>query len=563
MDDKMRARTLFYLIFINLLIIVLLTGCQTGNSPATAIAITPPIPQDELQEKALEFIGLLAEGDYSTAVEWFNDLMKEQAGSANSLGSVWSNLIMQVGAYQGPLSLRTSEEASYDIVNVTTQFENSQLDIKIVFDDQGKVAGMWFNPAGEQAAYSLPAYADSESYTDREVTIGDGEWALPGTLSLPVGEGPFPAVVLVHGSGPNDRDETIGANKPFQDLAAGLATRGIAVLRYEKRTRQYPEKIMALGEQFTAKEEAIDDALIAVNTLRNTPGVDAQRIYLLGHSMGGMLAPRIAAQDPGIAGLIVLAGPTRPLEDLILEQQKYLANLDGTISPEEQSEIERTEQMVARVKDLATLTASKAADLPLGIPAPYWLDLHGYKPADSASQLAMPLFALQGERDYQVTLEDLEGWRAALAGREDVFLKSYPGLNHLFMSGQGKASPSDYLKANHVAQEVIEDITSFIEQGTVKTKPKLFGGIMNTNQITQLMLLVVPLLLLQAGLCLYALSDLIKRKQTRGPRWLWFVLLILTLFAVPTGLIVSAIYLAWARKEEYDDEYDEYIDDTN
>ena len=157
-------------------------------------------------------------------------------------------------------------------------------------------------------------------------------------------------MVLVHGSGPNDRDETIGANKPFRDLAWGLATRSIAVLRYEKRTKQYPGKLMATGVgQFTAQEESIDDALSAVGQLRGTEGIDPKRIFVLGHSLGGTLAPRIGQADPKITGLIIMAGSTRPLEDMVVEQTRYLISLNGTPTAEGEAKLSEVQLIAAKV----------------------------------------------------------------------------------------------------------------------------------------------------------------------------------------------------------------------
>ena len=150
----------------------------------------------------------------------------------------------------------------------------------------------------------------------------------------------MPAVILVHGSGPNDRDETIGANKPFKDLATGLASRGIAVLRYDKRTRVHGAKVAALTD-FTVNQEVIEDVIEAVKALRAQPRIDPARVFVLGHSLGGMLVPRIATADPTIAGLIVLAGAARPLEEAIVAQSRYIAVADGTISPEEQQGIDQ------------------------------------------------------------------------------------------------------------------------------------------------------------------------------------------------------------------------------
>ncbi len=149
---------------------------------------------------------------------------------------------------------------------------------------------------------------------------------------MPVGQGLFPAVVLVHGSGPQDRDETIGPNKPFRDLAWGLATYGIAVLRYEKRTRVYGQKLQQdkkLLTSFTVYEETVDDAVSAVALLSQTPGIRPDRIFVLGHSQGGMTIPRVAQKDKQAAGFIIMAGLTRPLEDAILKQNRYLLSISG------------------------------------------------------------------------------------------------------------------------------------------------------------------------------------------------------------------------------------------
>ena len=199
---------------------------------------------------------------------------------------------------------------------VTCAFANASLDINVAFNEQDKIVGLNITQVGgvEQqytTVYEPPAYVNQDLFTEREVQIGEGEWVLPGTLSIPVGDGPFAAVLLVHGSGPNDRDEAIGPNKPFRDLAWGLASQGIVVLRYDKRTKVYPEKMSDLLNTLTVKEEVIDDVLEAVSLLRSIPEVDSQRIVVLGHSMGGYLLPRIGAADRGIAGLVVLAGLCR------------------------------------------------------------------------------------------------------------------------------------------------------------------------------------------------------------------------------------------------------------
>ncbi|NLM46836.1 MAG: alpha/beta hydrolase, partial [Firmicutes bacterium] len=270
-----------------------------------------------------------------------------------------------------------------------------------------------------------------------------------------------PAVILVHGSGPQDRDETIGPNKPFKDLALGLAGQGIAVLRYDKRTYVHGAKIASLPA-FTVREESIDDALAAFSLLQAESKVRSDRIFLLGHSLGGTLAPRIGAENQNLAGLIILAGAVRPLEELILEQSRYLAEADGKVTEAEATWLELLAQSIERIRDLKLTADAPAADL-LNIPASYWLDLRGYNPASLAKDLQLPMLILQGERDYQVTMADFALWQEYLAGRDNVTFKSYPGPNHLFMAGEGASLPAEYEEPKNVAAEVVNDIARWIK----------------------------------------------------------------------------------------------------
>jgi dienelactone hydrolase len=348
----------------------------------------------------------------------------------------------------------------YKVVFVTCEFQRVPLDVKVVFTSDNKITGLFFTPSGK---YKPPSYADLSKFDEEELSLGKGILRLPGTLSVPKGEGPFPALVLVHGSGPHDRDETIGPNKPFRDLAHGWASRGIAVLRYEKRTKQHQIMMALVSSRITVKEETIDDAVAAVETLASHKKIDPRRIFVLGHSLGGMLIPRIGKAKDAIAGFIILAGSTRPLEDLVLEQTKYLVSLGGKLTEEEQKKVQELERQVARVKSPDLSAATPKNELPFGAPAEYWLALRGYEPATEAMGLQKPMLILQGERDYQTTMEDFANWKKALAARKDVRLVSYPKLNHLFMEGEGKSRPEEYSRPGNVAAVVIEDTAKWIE----------------------------------------------------------------------------------------------------
>ena len=294
------------------------------------------------------------------------------------------------------------------------------------------------------------------------MTVGAGtEWALPGTLSMPVGKGDFPAVVLVHGSGPNDRDESLLASKPFHDLAWGLASQGIAVLRYDKRTRVHPAKTVKI-KRFTVKDETTDDALAAVALLRQTPGVDPKRIFVLGHSLGAMLVPRVGAADPRIRGLVIMAGPTTALEDEMPRQYEYLFSLDGKLDDDERKMIDKAKSDQARIKQL-TAADIDSQELLQGVPASYWLDLRGYDPVGTARKLKMPILVLQGERDYNVTMASFRDWQK-LAGGKTVALKSYPKLDHLFLEGEGHSTDAQYAVPRNIPKYVIDEIAAFVKR---------------------------------------------------------------------------------------------------
>jgi uncharacterized protein len=411
----------------------------------------------------------MAKGEFASATKGFDAAMKA-AMSAERLGQTWSQLTTQAGAFQSRTGSREAQEAGFRTVYVTCRFEKTTMDIKVVFDKDGKIGGLWFVPKqSAEVPYKPPSYVHEERFEECPVVVNKGgEWPLPGMLTVPKGKGPFPAVVLVHGSGPQDRDETIGPNKPFKDIAWGLASRGIAVLRYDKRTKVWQAqmaqsaKLLKTADNFTVKDEVIDDALAAVELLRQSQRIAPDKIFVLGHSLGGTLIPRIGKADPKIAGLIVMAGTTRPFEDVLLEQIMYVASLGGPMTDETKKEVDNYKQQIAIVKSLTPSTKSSASSLIIGVPASYWLDIRGYVPAEMAKSLKQSMLILQGARDYQSTTADFKIWKDALGSRTDVTLKLYPDLNHLFMTGVGKATPAEYAKPGIVAEVMVSDVGDWI-----------------------------------------------------------------------------------------------------
>ena len=270
-------------------------------------------------------------------------------------------------------------------------------------------------------------------------------------------------MVLVSGSGPGDQDETVGPNKPFLDIALGLAARGIASVRYDKRTRDYPQSVEP--QTFTMAQEYVPDALAAITLLEHEPAVDPHLIFVLGHSQGGTYAPLIAKQAPTVAGVILLAAGAQPLGAALLRQVRYLATLPGTTGVQAKAQLPEVESIAALIDDPAALREESPGTVLLGGVGPiYFLSGLAYDEAATARAIPQPLLFLQGERDYQVTVaHDLDVWRQGLMGRKGVTVVRFPKADHLFLAGSGAPTPLEYQKPGRVDPKVIGTIASWID----------------------------------------------------------------------------------------------------
>ena len=332
--------------------------------------------------------------------------------------------------------------------------------------DDGRLLGLQLAPLGAAepiAPWQPPSYADPASFEEQEVTLESGPRSVPGTLTAPLDRArPGAAVVLLAGSGSLDRDETIGRNKPLKDIAWGLASRGITVVRFDKVTYTHAGDLKD-AQNFTLSDEYVPQAIAAIRLLQQHPTVDPDRIFVLGHSLGGTVAPRIAAEEPSVAGLILLAGGAQPLHWTIVRQARHLASLNTVTARASQPAIDALTEKAQRVDSPDLCLFTPASELPLGAPASYWLDLRDYQPTQLAATLDRPILILQGGRDYQVTIDDdLARWQQALTGHDHVTVHVYPSLNHLFTPGEGPSSPAEYEPAQHVDPTVVTDIVTWL-----------------------------------------------------------------------------------------------------
>lgn len=416
------------------------------------LAVSGGVVAAEPTTTATHLLDQLDAGRYAEAEAMFSAQMKA-AVPAEKLKAVWESLPAQMGAAGPRGDARTSEADGFRIVVIPLHYANGALQARIALDKDDKIAGFLVQPV---AAAPPPPPAADASFIEQEFNVppsGTATAPLPGTLTLPKGSGPFPAIVLVHGSGPQDRDETIGPNRPFLDIARGLAAQGIAVLRYEKRSHARPQDFKAT---FSIDDETTDDAVAAVSALATTNSIDPRHIFLLGHSQGGLLAGRIAkAADGKLAGLVLLAAPARPILDLLAEQNRYMVGLDGTISADEQAHLTALDAAIAAVR------GNPDARL-MDIPGRFWQQLEQVDPIADARDSKLPVLLLQGGRDFQVVDADWQRWNNGLKGERYRF-QHYPALNHLGISGEGKGSLEEYARPGHVDAALINDIAQWIK----------------------------------------------------------------------------------------------------
>ena len=301
------------------------------------------------------------------------------------------------------------------------------------------------------------------------IVLGQGtRFPLKGLLTLPDNlSAPVPAVVLVHGSGSSNMDEKVGKLTPFKDIAQGLAGRGVACIRYDKRSYAHGLKMM-LDKTLviTAREEAIEDALLAAALLRADHRIDPQRVFLAGHSMGGLLAPRIECSGGDFAGLILLAGSPRRMEEILLDQtREAAAHMKGLPRKILEKQLRKLEKTFEGLYDLTDEEAKKKK-VAGGTTLYYFKDMGQPTVADWLAKTAKPTLVMQGEKDVQVKADvDFRLYQELLAGRENVTFKLYPGLGHTFVPAIATSladAKKEFAKERHIGNEVLDVLADWI-----------------------------------------------------------------------------------------------------
>lgn len=398
------------------------------------------------QETGKYFIQtLLQDKDYSKAYTFFDETMKNII-SESVLKETVEKLEKQLGKFKSVIETN-SEKETYSYYS---DFDNLKLDIKISFGENKKIIGFFFVPHKE---------FKKENSLGKDFNIKSNDIDLKGTLLIPEKSNKKKLVVFVHGSGPNDRDETLFENKPFKDIAENLFTKGIASYRFDKRIYSNPE---SFKDTSTIDDEVTNDVINIISYFKNNKEFVNYEIIVLGHSLGANLLPRIANKSNQISKIILLAGNARPLLELVMEQYEHLYKLTPT------EELKQAKQLV---KEQIAVLSSKSFNmqtpkekLPFNSSAYYWKSVLDYNPTKEIQKVKIPILILQGERDYQVTMKDFEIWKHTLKNNKKANFISYPKLNHLFITGESESDPKEYTIKGNVDLNVINDIENFISK---------------------------------------------------------------------------------------------------
>ncbi|HOE06304.1 MAG: alpha/beta fold hydrolase [Bacilli bacterium] len=293
------------------------------------------------------------------------------------------------------------------------------------------------------------------SYQEENIIVTTEEFELPGMLTIPESKDVVPAVVLIHGSGPSNMNEAIGALEPFENLAQELAKKGIASIRYHKRTFVYGSTL-ANDYSFTIYDEVIDDVLSAIAMLRADKRIDSKNLFLIGHSMGGQLAPIILNLDKNIKGAILLAGTTEHIIDVAMRQ----------LQKQESPYYDTYYSYYEYFRNLKEVVPGEENYFYMGAYEAYWASYNKFELQSEVIEASKhyQLLIMQGGQDLQVPKTTLDDYKNLLKGKENVQYKYYEELNHCFVYGVGENINNAYLIRKKIPTEVIDDIVNFIKK---------------------------------------------------------------------------------------------------
>lgn len=402
----------------------------------------------ELEELSKSLALKMNKGEFKEIIDYLSPIVKLQL-TEKVLKQSWDSAIKDLGSFKGIREIREEVDETNTEVIVILNYDTCGLQILFSYNKDKKLDTLWI----EYAPYE-PEIVSNDDFEESEISFGDSKKPIKGILTLPINVKKPPVAILVHGSGNHDADESIGSNKPFRDLAYGLARHGIAVIRYNESNSQ------STNPEFTIQDDSLNDASWAIKYAQKLGKVDTDRIYIIGHSLGGMMAPKIAADNKEVDGIVSLAGSPRKLEDIVLDQNRILLQADKTVTPAKLNiHMAQVQMAVNKIKNLK----ESSSEIILGYPASYWYSLNQIDIPKIVKKLNIPIFIAQGSADFQVYADiDYVAWQELLKDKDNVTFRLYDNLNHLFMTSNGRMDFTEYNIKGTVDSQLIDDIAEWI-----------------------------------------------------------------------------------------------------
>ena len=390
----------------------------------TAVASSDKVETlTELEEFSKNLSLELTKGKVNEIYDILTPTVKKQF-TEKDLKEAWNMIVADMGNFIELGEISEVIEGNNKTVYVILKYENIHIEVSYYYNESKKLEGIFFD-----YVTSEEEFVSNDYFEESEITFGKKENPIEGILTMPKDVKKPPVAILVHGSGHHDADETIGPNKPFRDIAHGLARQGIAVIRYKESSI---EKVM---DKLTIQDDSLNDASQAIKYAQSCGKFNTDKIYLIGHSLGGMMAPKLAADNKEVDGIVSLGGSPRKLEDIVYDQNNILLKEDKSVTEDIfKAHMAEVKMAVDKIKNLKEASSEEI----LGYPASYWYSLNQIDIAGIAKSLDIPILIAQGSADFQVYADiDYKAWQELLEGKDNVTFRLYDNLNHLFMTSNG------------------------------------------------------------------------------------------------------------------------------
>jgi dienelactone hydrolase len=445
-------------ILVAFLAVLIVLGCLPASSLAIRKIMEDGVPvwtEETVKQYALDFI----HGNDMDRLFGYYDLQVRRYMPMDTYTGMLTEIEWMTGDFVGFGTYSSFEEPELKTKTHVLHLCMEKQDLDLYFthkaeEDDWEIMAVEFVPGEKQEVdASQAASADTQTedtsasnYTEISVTVGKEPYLLDGILTLPSGasaENKVPGVVLVQGSGPSDMDETIGQTKLFADIAHLFAAKGVATLRFDKRTYTYGSTFTAEEiANLTVEEETIQDAISAGQLLAANECVDPEHVVVLGHSMGAMLAPRIVSEADGVfSAMILVAGTPLSLLDIMISQNEdILAKLEGDELTAAQAQVDAFIEQVKALKKVKKAEDAKAMTV-AGVNGYYLWEMMQVDSVKLIKKLKLPTYIVQGNKDFQISLENgIDAYEDEIEIKySSVEYKLFRGLNHLLMAYEGPA----------------------------------------------------------------------------------------------------------------------------